>query len=188
MPGAYGVFPLPDDGLCLSVFLVVRSRGRPQDVLLGRVDPAGPWGHVAALDPARLRALAQQWILPASQLLFFEAPDAAVRRVAAEQLGRPDLEPGSPAVFSEAYPRPGGSARDPHWDLHFVYRTDWPGGGIDEARGRLWQELAFVDPGTLAPNQFGRGHGDILALIGQPPKAAPAASPASGASERTRRP
>jgi len=165
---AHGSYPLPADGLCLSTFLLVRPPGRPREVLCGRVDPAGPWGAAAALDPERLRSLGERWVLPASQLLFFEGPQEGARRVAREQLGRDDLPLEPPQVYSEAYRR-NADARDPHWDLHFVVAATWPGGSLEASRGRLWRELRFVEVGATPPAAFGRGHADVLALAGLAP-------------------
>lgn len=168
-PGRGGLFDLPDDGLCLSAFLVVQPSGRPHEVLAGRpaADPA--WTEIGSLEGERLRSMADRWMLPASQLLFFESPEEAARRIAAEQLRRPDLSLPAPRIFSEAYSRPGGPAHDPHWDLHFVFRAEWPGGELAASRGSLWRELAFVDVTRTSATAFGRGHGDVLALAGLPP-------------------
>lgn len=159
-----GTFGLPGDGMCLSAYLLVRpAPGSPQ-VLAGRADPSGPWGAAACLGADRLRSLGDRWILPATQLLFFEGPDGAARRIARELVGRTDLELLGPRVYNEAYER-GPDRPDPHWDLQFVYDGLWPG---DErpSRGRLWRELRFVDVGATGPAEFGRGHADVLALAG----------------------
>ncbi len=165
------VVGLPDDGMCLSAYLVVRPADRPQEVLLGQLEPSGPWETAAAIDAARAKRIGERWVLPATQLLFFEGPQEAARRIARELLGRDDLPLGAPQVFSEAYRREP-APRDPHWDLHFVYVTDWPGGAPPPSRGRLWKELAFLNVGATPAAAFGRGHGDVLALLGLPPKPA----------------
>jgi ADP-ribose pyrophosphatase YjhB (NUDIX family) len=135
------------------------------------VNPDGPWGEVAALDGDRLLALAGRWILPACQLLFFESPEEAARRIATEQLRRADVKIPAPQVFSESYARGSGRTGDPHWDLHFIFKTDWPGGDLSDSLGTLWSELAFVPVKTTPLSAFGRGHGDILSLAGIPPRA-----------------
>ena len=167
-----GTFALPEDGMCLSAYLVVHRVRSPGEVLLGRARPDGPWERVACLDAERLRTLGDRWVLPATQLLLFEGPDQAARRIAEEMLGDPDLAVGSPAVYSEAYPRPLGR-RDPHWDLHFVYTIPWPDGRPIPSVGALWRELRFVPVGETPADAFGRGHGDVLALTGRPPHPAP---------------
>jgi ADP-ribose pyrophosphatase YjhB (NUDIX family) len=163
-----GRFAVPDDGMCLSAYVVLHPSRVPRQALLGRMDPEGPWERVACLDPERVRAIGDRWVLPATQLRFFEGPDEAAARIAADLLGRRDLKLGAPKVFSETYARPTGAA-DPHWDLQFVYSAPWPQGATLPAPGALWRELKFVDVATTRPEAFGRGHGDILALIGLEP-------------------
>lgn len=176
--GAAGYWTVPDDGLCLNVFLVFRPSDAPGKALLGKLDPAGAWGELAALDPARAGSLADRWILPASQLLLLESPDEAARRLARELL---DLELGAvpaPRVFSEAYGRAGAEAtQDPHWDLHFVYELAWPAGRALTAAP--WKELALLEVARTPRAEIGRGHADVLDLVGL-------SAPASGAG-RTRR-
>jgi hypothetical protein len=169
----FGLFPLPDDGFCLSTFLVLHAPRRRGEILLGRVNPKGPWAEVGALDDDRLRALSDRWILPASQLLFFESPEESARRIATEQLRRDDIKLPAPLVFSESYVRGRGTSADPHWDLHFVFKSEWPGGDLSESLGSLWSELAFVPVKSTPTTAFGRAHGDILALAGTAPRPAP---------------
>jgi hypothetical protein len=163
-----GASVLPDGGMCLSVFLVLTPPNRPAAVLMGRVDPSAPWGEIGAVDPGRLRAIGDRWMLPSSQLVFFESPDEAARRILREQLASDPVPIHGPAVFSEAYPRPGSSAKDPHWDFHFIYRGDWP--SSSPLRAPAWRELAFVDVGQLRPEEMARNQGDVLSLVGLVPK------------------
>jgi ADP-ribose pyrophosphatase YjhB (NUDIX family) len=163
-PATADVNPVPDDGMCLNAFLVVRSRDRPGEVLLGQVDPAAPWGPVGGLGPDRIARIGDRWMLPASQLLLLESPDDAARRLARELLGR-EIEPlPAPRVLSETYRRAGSTASDPHWDLHYVYEVEGP--GVAPARGRMWRRLDYRPVRTMAPEEFARGHHDVLALVG----------------------
>ncbi len=155
--------------MCLSTFVLLHPPGRPREVLLGRMDPAGPWEETASLDPERVAAFKDGWVLPACQLLFFEDPAAAARRIAEDLLGRTDIGFGLPQVFSEAYARPRTGAADPHWDLHFVYRAEWPGGDPARSKGRFWRDLQFVEVAAAPRSAFARGHDDILALVGLSP-------------------
>jgi len=164
-----GFAGLPSDGMCLSAYLVLRSPTAPREVLVGRVNPSGPWWEVAALDEKRVAGLGDRWVLPATQLLLFEGPQQAALRIASEMLGRPTLNVGLPRVFSEAYVR-GSASPDPHWDLQFVFSAPWPGGPLEPSRGQLWSELRFVDVERTPAAAFGRGHGDVLALVGLPPR------------------
>jgi hypothetical protein len=166
--GRLGTFGIPEDGMCLSVYLLVRPTPSSRQVLAGRVDPTGPWASAACLDAERLRSVADRWILPATQLVFFEGPDEAAQRIAHVLLGCDDLRPEGPRVFNEVYGR-GPERPDPHWDLQFVYAAVWPS-GEPPSRGRLWQELRFLDVEGTESREFGRGHGDVLALAGFPPR------------------
>ncbi len=160
-PGSAGV---PSDGMCLSVFLVFRPPNEPGRVLLGKMDPAARWGDLAALDAERVARFADRWVLPASHLLLFESPDAAAARVAKEQLGIDLADLPSPRVFSEAYGRPGAEGKDPHWDLDFVYDLVWP--EPRPPRAAAWKELTLVDVARVPRAEFGRGHADVLELVG----------------------
>lgn len=163
-----GYSTIPGDGMCLSAYLVLRSATSPRQVVLGKVNPSGPWWEVAAIDEERLRSLGERWVLPATHLLLFEGPQEAARRIATEMLGRPTLNVGLPRVFSESYGR-GEAGVDPHWDLQFVFSAPWTGPPPEEAKGALWKELRFVDVEKTPASSFGRGHGDVLALAGLAP-------------------
>jgi ADP-ribose pyrophosphatase YjhB (NUDIX family) len=157
---------VPEGGVCLSAFVVLRSMRTPTSVLLGRPDPQAPWEQMATLEEAHLRSIGNRWILPASHLREFEAPADSADRILREQLEITDLPLRGPDVFSESYP----SAIDPesgmHWDLHFVFRGDWP--SEEPPRSGAWRELAFIDPRTVTRSDIARGHADILTLAGFP--------------------
>jgi ADP-ribose pyrophosphatase YjhB (NUDIX family) len=163
-----GASNLPDDGMCLSVFLVLSPPNREAAVLMGRVDPSAPWEEIGAIDSARLSAVGDRWMLPSSQLVFFESPDEGARRILKEQLGSDPIRLEGPAVFSEAYRRPRSTATDPHWDFHFIYRGRWP--STSPPRSPAWRELEFVDVRRLRPEEIARNQGDVLSLVGLAPK------------------
>jgi hypothetical protein len=162
-PGYVGI---PSDGMCLNVFLILRPPNDPGRVLLGRVAPDLRWEEVGGLDPSRVKGVSDRWILPASQLLLLEGPDAAARRIGQELLGiHPDPLP-PPTVFSETYRRSSSEGADPHWDLHFMYSLDGP---AVPPRHPLWKELEYVRVAETPRTAFARGHGDVLELAGLPP-------------------
>ena len=167
-PERSGYYAVPDDGMCLSTFLVIDRPGHPGEALLGRLDPEADWFGIGALTPERVASIGRRWTLPASQLLYFEGPDEAAHRVLREQLATAVSSLPAPRVVSEAYRRAGSSARDPHWDLQFIYRFPWP--RPEPPRAPVWKELAFVDVSSVPRSDLGRGHGDILELAGLPPK------------------
>jgi ADP-ribose pyrophosphatase YjhB (NUDIX family) len=186
-PGASDV---PDDGMCLSVFLVLSSPESAGAVLMGRLEPSAAWPEIGALDAARAMAVGDRWMLPSSQLVFFESPEDGARRILKEQLGSAPIPLDGPAVFSEAYRRPGSPAADPHWDLHFVFRGRWP--SSTPPRAPAWRALEFVDVRRTDPASIARNQGDVLALVGLPPRGArrdtaTTRPPRPTAPERTRR-
>jgi hypothetical protein len=152
--------------MCLNVFLVVQDPHDAHRVLLGKVAPDSRWMDVGGLGPERVARVADRWMLPSRQLLLFEPPDAAARLVAEEQLGLA-LEPlPVPQVVSETYALPGSTVTDPHWDLHFIYRTIGP---AVAPRNSLWDDLAYAPIGSTSRRQIARGHGDILEFAGFTP-------------------
>jgi ADP-ribose pyrophosphatase YjhB (NUDIX family) len=110
-------------------------------------------------------------MLPASHLELFESPDGAAVRIAREQLGLDEYRPGAPTIVSETYHRSTAGTRDPHWDLHFIYRStvERRPAGSEE----LWERLEFKDPQQLAPTELARNHADILAFAGRPVRGPP---------------
>ncbi len=179
-PAPTGFSTVPDDGFCLSAFVLLRPANQDGKVLFGKLDPGAAWSELGALEPARVAQVGDRWMLPSSQLLLFESPDEAARRIVREQLAARPIPLEGPSVFSEAYRRPGSTANDPHWDLQFVYRGRWP---TDRPpRVPVWKELAFLEVAGLDPGQIARNQGDVLALAGLPPRApaAPRRAPSRG--------
>ncbi|MFZ3356566.1 MAG: hypothetical protein WA549_07425 [Thermoplasmata archaeon] len=164
VPEAEGYSVLPDDGLCLNTFLLFRHPREKGHVLLGRINPQAAWYELGGLEPARVQAIGRRWMLPSSQLLFFESPLESARRIAVEQLesSLPPVE--GPLVVSEQYRRSTPHAEDPHWDLHFIFQSSWPSESPPTAKP--WLELAFVDPAQTPRSEFARSQGDILELVG----------------------
>ena len=163
-----GAFELPDDGMCLSVFLVLESPRKPGAVLMGKVDPNAPWWDIGALDSKRLGDVGDRWMLPGCQLLMFESPADATRRILKEQLETGGLPLEGPQTFSDPSRRPGTSTRDPHWDFHFVYRGRWP--SETPPRAGAWKRLEFVEVARTSRNDIARLQGDVLELVGLRPQ------------------
>ncbi len=165
-PGG-GRSPLPDDGMCLNAFLVLRPAGHAGRVLMGRIDPKAPWEEIGGLDAERVGRIGERWMLPSSQLLLFESPADAARRIVREQLGTSVSDLRGPAVFSDPYARPESGKTDPHWDLHFVFEGRWPEERFPPSRAFV--ELAFVDVARTARAQIARAQADVLELVGLSP-------------------
>lgn len=155
-------FGYPGGGFCVSVFLLVADEGR---VLVGRMREAPRWTqewnpNLAHYDADMLARAFSALRFPASYLREGEAPDAAARRVARDQLGLDDVALGAPVILSEA----GPSRRSPgfqHWDLVFVYRVD---GRAPAVVPDHWAELAAREVASLRPEEFAMLHGELLPL------------------------
>ena len=159
-----GYWPLPEDGLCLSSFLVLSPTGRHQEVLVGRIDPGGPWNQIGAMDPERVRRNSEGWMLPSCHLRYFESPDRAARRILEEQLGLDSVPLDRPLVISEVYRPKRHPERGLHWDLEFLYRGTLP--TVSPPRHPAWRELRFVDPSATPRESFTRSHDEVLELAG----------------------
>ena len=165
---ASGASELPDNGFCLSVFLVIEPADRSGSVLMGRIDPTADWWEIGAMTRTLLQRTGERWMLPSSQLLLFESPAEAAHRVLAEQLGSPRVDLENPLVFSDPSERPGSSGRDPHWDFHFVYRGRWK--SPTAPRAPAWKQLEFVDVSRTRRAEIARDQGDVLELVGLKPR------------------
>ncbi len=151
--------------MCLSTFLVLSPRGTPGTVLLGRIDPRADWEELGALDPERVAGVQAGWMLPSSHLMLYESPHDAARRIAMEQLARPDLSFGAPMVVSDASPRANAVAGEMHWDLGFIFSGDWPASpGSPPAP---WSRLELVDLSRIRSSEIVRGQADILVYAGR---------------------
>ncbi len=159
-----GRFAVPEDGLCLSAFLVIRAREDRSRVLLGRLDPSAPWDHVGALDPDRVAAWKDLWMLPSCHLMLYEGPDDAARRVLRELAGLTPRPLQGPRVGSEVYASPRHPEAKHHWDLEFIFEGE---ASEPEVRpGPPWRELAFVPVGSLRDDEIARSQADILRQVG----------------------
>ena len=148
---------IPEGGFCISSFVVLSRKGRPNEVLLGRLDTKADWERVGGLDKDRAEANSKGWMLPGCHLLYGEAPADAARRILAEMLGMPDQKLQGPEVFSEVY------GPKNHWDIEFVFT----GEREDAKPHAAWKELRFVDTTKLQLADFARNHQDVLSHIGK---------------------
>jgi hypothetical protein len=163
----FGVLWEEENGMCLSTFLILSPTDRPTSVLLGRMNPAAPWDHLAGMDAGRVERFRKGWVLPACQLLLREGPDEAADRLAREWLGGISPALDSPRIVSEVYAPSGHPDAKRHWDLHFLYRGRIVG-PVPAVPG-VWSELRFVDISRTARSEFARSHDQILDLVGLSP-------------------
>jgi ADP-ribose pyrophosphatase YjhB (NUDIX family) len=167
-----GIPEIPEDGLCISVFLILRQSDSPRRVLMGHLNPEAPWDHIGALTKDRIEAHSHGWMLPSCHILYGESPTDAVARIGREQLGFADAECPSfsgPAVYSEVYTPRRHPERGKHWDLEFVFE-----GKLGRERfassdpSKLppaWTRLEFVDIDSTPKSEIARSHEDILARL-----------------------
>lgn len=132
---------VPSDGLCLCAFVVLASEARPDRVLLGKINPEAPWDHLGALDPGRIAAWKDRWMLPSSHLLLLEDPHDSAVRILRELVGLPPRPLEGPIVTSEVYTPVRHPAAKRHWDLEFIIR-----GRVAE------REVGCPPPGASSPS------------------------------------
>ena len=160
------IHEIPDDGFCLSAFVIATDSQDAYRVLLGQLDPSAPWDQLGALTSDRVAAHSDGWLLPACQLVYGESPDAAAERIVREQLGGLRLELGPPTIVSEVYaPRRHPNARG-HWDLEFVYRARCE--GAPRRVPSPWKALELVDVRGVPKAHFRRSHDEVLETAGLP--------------------
>lgn len=158
------VFSVPTDGLCLSTFLVIRPKGQPGRALLGHINPTGPWAHIGGLDAARAQQWSGGWMLPSSQLLYYESIEESARRIAREQLGMDLGTLPPPLLMSDSEQRPTAAKGNLHWDIGFVYVID---GRSDQPPSHpAWTDLRFVEVAKTTGREYVRSHQDVLRLAG----------------------
>jgi ADP-ribose pyrophosphatase YjhB (NUDIX family) len=159
---------VPPAGLCLSSFLFVENpKG---EVLLGRPALHRAWPLKGSLPLWRVREIIQagEWVLPASHLLFGEAPSAAAVRVARDWAGLPTARPEFVGVDSGTRPssRTRGGRTQYHWDIGFLYRARAM--RLPPA-GPWWAETRFVGRRGWERLKVGRGHRDTLRAYARTP-------------------
>src|SRR5438876_3846699 len=161
---AFSVTEIPDDGVCLSAFLIVTEARDARKVLVGHMNPNARWDHIGALDPSRVEAHSRGWMLPSSHLIFRESPDDAARRIAREQLELSDLRFSEPKVVSEAYTPKRFPNAPTHWDMEFLFRAEMP--AADLPKPAAWTRLAFLDLRRTAKAEVARSHEDVIESAG----------------------
>lgn len=148
---------VPEGGFCISAFVIISKKNKPDQVLMGRINKKAPWDHVGALDPERVERHSAGWMLPSSALMLGESPKQAADRILKEQLGMADQTLEGPLVFSEVY----GPMN--HWDLEFLFQ----GERDSTPENEVWTELRFIDIAKTRRGEIVRGHEDILAQVGR---------------------
>ena len=162
---------VPEGGVCLSAFLLVRDRSG--GLLLGRPKPHPAWAERGCLPDWRVDQLVQHadWVLPASHLLMGEAPDRAGTRIARDWAGLRGAKPHLVGIDSARMPT-GRRARKSdgglpifHWALGFGYEVD---SNAPAPKGPWWAETRFFPLAELRRLPIGREHRDFLRYLSGP--------------------
>lgn len=163
---SYGLTQVPEDGLCLSAFVILASDEDPESVLVGKLSPQAPWDELGGLDPSRVEAHRHGWTLPSSHLILYESPQEAAQRILHEQLGLEGVELEGPQVISEVYASKRRPSETRHWDIGFIFKGIHP--TSTPPSSTAWAELKFVDPRGVRREAFARSHEEVLDLAGLP--------------------
>jgi len=148
---------IPEGGFCISSFVVLNRRGKPNEVLMGKLDTTADWERIGGLSRERAEMNSKGWMLPGCHLLYGESPQDAAKRILDEMLGMQDQTLQGPSVFSDV------SGPKDHWDIGFIFA-----GERNEVEPHpAWRELRFVDTTKLQLADFARNHQDVLAHIGK---------------------
>jgi|TARA_B100001971_G_C18185386_1_gene535269 ADP-ribose pyrophosphatase YjhB (NUDIX family) len=143
----------PEEGMCLSSFLVVRKN---DSVLVGKVGNPKYWEKKWFVPIAAPERWKNKWVLPAGHLLYGEHPDKTALRILREMLQQKSGKPKFLQTQSQS--QPSG-----HWDICFIYATAVK---TDIQKPAWFSEMKFQKISQLKRLDWGRGHGDILNDLG----------------------
>ncbi len=155
---------VPPGGTCLSSFVILTTG---PDVLVGKMARPEVWVERFFVGPkwAPTYHQSKKYMLPASHLMWYESPLEAAERSVKEQtllpLGKDDLK--FLEVQSHLSGDPESATEPPHWDICFVYEGKVPKSIAKKLKQPEWfDDFGFVKRSKLKPEDFTRGHGDIL--------------------------
>lgn len=160
----YSIHEIPNDGFCLSSFVLLSPAQHPEQVLVGRLNPSAPWDHLGGLGADRVEAHRHGWMIPSSQLIFGESPQDAATRILREQLAGVTAHLLPPTIVSEVYSAKRFPQTREHWDLEFLYRGEVL--GALPLPSTAWNELTFLDPRDHPRGDFARSHEEVLESAG----------------------
>lgn len=164
---------VPPGGTCLSSFVILTTGS---DVLVGKMDKPDIWVERffvgAQLAPTYYSS--GKFLLPASHLAWYESPLEAAQRIVRDQVQLDTKQLKLLDVQSYLSGDRESTENPPHWDICFVYQAKVPKSLVKKIRKPEWfKEYGFVKRSKLEPDDFTRGHGDILQqakLIGRRPR------------------
>ncbi len=110
-----------------------------------------------------------KYLVPGSHLAWYESPLEAAERVARDQALLPARKESLKLldVQSHVSGDPTSPTDPPHWDICFVYEAKVSKSAAKKLKQPEWfNEFAFVRRSKLKPDDFTRGHGDVLRQAG----------------------
>lgn len=159
---------MPPGGTCLSSFVVVTNG---HSILVGRIARPEIWIERFLVGPkfAPKYANSGKYILPARHIHWYEDPLDAAYSVLRDQV-QLDVPKGEVSILdvqSHVSGDVNSDAEPPHWDICFVYKAQISKKQAAKlARPEWFSELAFKPLSSLRPDDFTRGHGDVLEVAG----------------------
>jgi hypothetical protein len=167
---------VPPSGTCISAFVSITDG---PNILLGKMAKPEIWvdRFFVGEDRAPTYASSGKYVLPASHLKWYESPLEAAERVVEEQAALPVLKKGLKLVDVESFVSgdPNDEQNPPHWDICMVYETRIPTSLAKKLPKPEWfEDYGMKKKSSLSPEDFTRGHGDVLektGMIGKKKKA-----------------
>jgi ADP-ribose pyrophosphatase YjhB (NUDIX family) len=152
---------VPKGGACISAFLVLKGK---DGILVGKMTKPEVWVErfFVGENFAPQYASSGKWLLPASHLKYGEKPDVAAKRILNEQVGLGNVKLAFGQVQSHL-PQDPNDPESAHWDICFIYQGNVNG---EVKRPDWFSELRFVKAKEMTPDDFTRGHGDVLKELG----------------------
>jgi ADP-ribose pyrophosphatase YjhB (NUDIX family) len=151
--------PAPAGGFCISVFVIIKQAST---TLIGTITDPSLWSERWGLSIDHPERWDGKWQIPATYLLIGENPKKAAERVCREQLELENYSLSDPSIFATQSEDSANPAVN-HADLFFVYKMFYNGG---IKRPAHFGDLKFIDDAELPKLTFGRGHDEVLSLIG----------------------
>ena len=163
---------VPPGGTCLSSFVILTTGS---DVLVGKMDKPDIWVErfFVGAQLAPTYSSSGKFLLPASHLSWYESPLEAAQRIVRDQVQLHVKQLELLEVQSHLRGDRESTENPLHWDICFVYQAKVPVSVAKKIKKPEWfKDFGFVKRSKLAPDDFTRGHGDILQqakLIGRRP-------------------
>jgi hypothetical protein len=159
---------VPPGGTCLSSFVAVLN-GR--NILVGKMTRPEIWVERFLVGPkfAPKYTSSGKYVLPARHLHWYESPLDAAHSVLWDQVGLKVPRGKILLVDSQSHVSGDVNSEDepPHWDICFLLRTQVSRRDASRLHRPEWfSELTFRPLDSLKPEDFTRGHGDVLEAAG----------------------